>query len=135
MTQSDDSRSVIVERELPHSVEKVWRALTQGPLLEEWLMKNNFEPVVGQRFEFRADWGSVEGQVLAIEPNKALSYTWEAFGLRSVVNFTLTATQAGTHLRMEQSGFRQDQQQAYQGAKFGWQKFLTALERVVGGLS
>ena len=135
MTQSEDSRSVIVERELPHSVEKVWRALTQGPLLEEWLMKNNFEPVVGQRFEFRADWGSVEGQVLAIEPNKALSYTWEAFGLRSVVNFTLTATQAGTHLRMEQSGFRQDQQQAYQGAKFGWQKFLTALERVVGGLS
>jgi uncharacterized protein YndB with AHSA1/START domain len=135
MTQSDDSRSVIVERELPHSAEKVWRALTQGPLLEEWLMKNNFEPVVGQRFEFRADWGSVEGQVLAIEPNKALSYTWEAFGLKSVVNFTLTATPAGTHLRMEQSGFRQDQQQAYQGAKFGWQKFLTALERVVGGLS
>jgi uncharacterized protein YndB with AHSA1/START domain len=135
MTQSDDSRSVIVERELPHSAEKVWRALTQGPLLEEWLMKNNFEPVVGQRFEFRADWGTVEGQVLAIEPNKALSYTWEAFGLKSVVNFTLTATPAGTHLRMEQSGFRQDQQQAYEGAKFGWQKFLTALERVVGGLS
>jgi uncharacterized protein YndB with AHSA1/START domain len=135
MTQSADSRSVIVERELPHSVEKVWRALTQGALLEEWLMKNTFEPVVGQRFEFRADWGSVEGQVLAIEPHKALSYTWEAFGLKSVVNFTLTATQAGTHLRMEQSGFRQDQQQAYQGAKFGWQKFLAALERVVGGLS
>ena len=135
MTQSEDTRSVIVERELPHAVEKVWRALTQGPLLEEWLMKNNFEPIVGQRFEFRADWGCVEGQVLAIETNKALSYTWEAFGLKSVVNFTLTATQAGTHLRMEQSGFRQDQEQAYQGAKFGWQKFLAALERVVGTLS
>jgi uncharacterized protein YndB with AHSA1/START domain len=135
MTQSEDTRSVIVERELPHSVEKVWRALTQGPLLEEWLMKNNFEPVVGHRFEFHADWGSVEGQVLAIEPNKALSYTWEAFGLKSVVNFTLTATHSGTHLRMEQSGFRQDQQQAYQGAKSGWQKFLAALERVAGGLT
>jgi uncharacterized protein YndB with AHSA1/START domain len=135
MTQGEDSRSVIVERELPHSVDKVWRALTQGPLLEVWLMKNNFEPVVGQRFEFRADWGSVEGQVLAIEPNKALSYTWEAFGLKSVVNFTLTATPGGTHLRMEQSGFRPDQEQAYQGARFGWQKFLAALERVVGGLS
>jgi uncharacterized protein YndB with AHSA1/START domain len=135
MTQGEDSRSVIVERELPHSVDKVWRALTQEPLLEEWLMKNNFEPVVGQRFEFRADWGSVEGQVLAIEPNKALSYTWEAFGLKSVVNFTLTATPGGTHLRMEQSGFRPDQEQAYQGARFGWQKFLAAFERVVGGLS
>lgn len=134
MTLSDEGRSVVIERELPHPVEKVWRALTQGPLLEEWLMKNNFEPVVGHRFEFRADWGAVEGQVLAIEPHKALSYTWEAFGLKSVVNFTLTATNVGTHLRMEQAGFRQDQQQAYQGAQFGWQKFLTDLERVVGSL-
>jgi uncharacterized protein YndB with AHSA1/START domain len=135
MTQSEDTRSVVIERELPQSVEKVWRALTQGPLLEEWLMKNNFEPVVGHRFEFRADWGAVEGQVLSIEPHKALSYTWEAFGLKSVVNFTLTATHTGTHLRVEQVGFRQDQQQAYQGAKYGWQKFLTDLERVVGGLA
>jgi uncharacterized protein YndB with AHSA1/START domain len=134
MTQSEETRSVVIERELPHSVEKVWRALTQGPLLEEWLMKNNFEPVVGRRFEFRADWGSVEGQVLSIEPHKALSYTWEAFGLKSVVNFTLTATNAGTHLRVEQAGFRQEHQQAYQGAKHGWQKFLTDLERVVGTL-
>jgi uncharacterized protein YndB with AHSA1/START domain len=135
MTQSEETRSVVIERELPHSVEKVWRALTQGPLLEEWLMKNNFEPVVGHRFEFRADWGAVEGQVLSIEPHKALSYTWEAFGLKSVVNFTLTATHAGTHLRVEQAGFRQDQQQAFQGARYGWQKFLTDLERVVGGLA
>jgi uncharacterized protein YndB with AHSA1/START domain len=134
MTQSEETRSVVIERELPHSVEKVWRALTQGPLLEQWLMKNNFEPVVGHHFEFRADWGSVEGQVLAIEPQKALSYTWEAFGLKSVVNFTLTATNTGTHLRVEQAGFRQDQQQAYQGAKYGWQKFLADLERVVGSL-
>ena len=135
MTQSEETRSVVIERELPHSVEKVWRALTQGPLLEEWLMKNNFEPVVGHRFEFRADWGAVEGQVLSIEQHKALSYTWEAFGLKSVVNFTLTATHAGTHLRVEQAGFRQDQQQAFQGARYGWQKFLTDLERVVGGLA
>jgi hypothetical protein len=32
---------------------------------------------------------------------------------------------------MEQSGFRPDQQQAYQGAKYGWQKFLAALEQVL----
>ncbi len=40
----------------------------------------------------------------------------------------------GTHLRMEQSGFRPDQQQAYQGASHGWQKFIGDLERVVAGL-
>ena len=135
MTQSEESRSVITERDMPHPVEKVWRALTQGPLLEEWLMQNDFEPVVGQRFEFRADWGAVEGQVLTIEPQKALSYTWEAFGLKSVVTYTLTATPGGTHLRVEQNGFRKDQEQAYQGARYGWQKFLGDLERVVGKLT
>ena len=47
-------RSIVVEREMPHPPEKIWRALTQGPLIEEWLMKNDFQPVVGHRFNFRA---------------------------------------------------------------------------------
>ena len=54
-------------------------------------------------------------EVLAVEPNKTLSYTWGAYGLESVVTWTLTPTSTGTHLRMEQSGFRPDQQQAYRG--------------------
>ena len=32
---------------------------------------------------------------------------------------------------MEQSGFRRDQQQAYLGAKYGWQKFFANLEQVL----
>jgi hypothetical protein len=32
---------------------------------------------------------------------------------------------------MEQSGFKPDQQQAYHGAKFGWQKFFANLEQVL----
>jgi uncharacterized protein YndB with AHSA1/START domain len=71
---------------------------------------------------------------MAVEPNKKLSYTWGAYGLESVVTWTLTPTGTGTHLRMEQSGFRPDQQQAYQGAKYGWQDFVGSLERVVAGL-
>ncbi|MES2070037.1 MAG: SRPBCC domain-containing protein [Pseudomonadota bacterium] len=135
MMQTDDTKTLIVEREMPHSLEKIWRALTQGPLIEEWLMKNDFQPVVGHRFDLRADWGVVNCQVLAVEPNQALSYAWEAMGLKSVVTWTLTPTGTGTQLRMEQSGFRPDQQQAYEGAKYGWQKFFAALDRVVGGLS
>ena len=132
---STEELSVVVEREIPFPPEKIWRALTQPQLIEEWLMKNDFKPLVGHRFDFRADWGSVDCKVLAVEPNKALSYTWGAMGLASVVTWTLTPTSTGTHLRMEQSGFRPDQQQAYQGAKYGWQKVFAALERVVGGLS
>ena len=125
-----ETLSVDVEREIPHPPEKIWRALTQPHLIEEWLMKTDFKPVVDHHFNLRADWGAVDCQVLAVEPNKTLSYTWAAYGLESVVTWTLTPSGKGTHLRMEQSGFRPDQEQAYQGAKFGWQTFFAKLEEV-----
>ncbi len=134
MTDTAPTRTVVIEREMPHPPEKIWRALTQSPLIEEWLMKNDFQPIVGRRFNFRADWGAVDGEVLSVEPNKMLSYSWAAYGLESVVIWTLTPTSTGTHLRMEHSGFGPDQQQAYHGAKAGWQNFIGNLERVVGGL-
>jgi uncharacterized protein YndB with AHSA1/START domain len=39
-----ETLSVIVEREIPYPPEKIWRALTQPHLIEEWLMKNDFKP-------------------------------------------------------------------------------------------
>jgi uncharacterized protein YndB with AHSA1/START domain len=126
-----ETRSVVVEREIAHPPEKIWRALTQPHLIEEWLMKSEFKPVVGHRFDFRADWGSVDCEVLAVEPNRTLSYTWGAYGLESVVTWTLTPTDTGTRLRMEQIGFRPDQEQAYQGAKHGWNRFFGNLEQVL----
>ena len=126
-----ETLSVIVEREMPYPPEKIWRALTQPQLIAEWLMKNDFRPVVDHRFSLSADWGAVDCQVMAVEPNKTLSYTWGAYGLESVVTWTLTATGAGTRLRMEQSGFRPDQQQAYHGAKAGWPRFFANLEQVL----
>ena len=101
-------------------------------------MKNDFKPVVGHRFNLRGDWGGVlDCEVLAIEPNKVLSYTWNfrhddaAFNLRSVVTFTLTPTSKGTRLRVEQSGFQPSQKQAYGGAHAGWRQFLEKLEQVL----
>lgn len=126
-----ETSTVIVEREIPFPPEKIWRALTQPHLIEEWLMKSDFKPAVDHRFSFRADWGSVDCQVLTIETGKTLSYTWAAMGLDSVVTWTLTPSGAGTLLRMEQSGFRPDQKQAFHGARFGWQKFLASLEQVL----
>jgi uncharacterized protein YndB with AHSA1/START domain len=128
---STETRSVIVEREIAFPPEKIWRALTQPHLIEEWLMKNDFKPVVGQSFNLRAEWGAVDCLVQAVEPNKTLSYTWDAMGLESVVTWTLTPTSKGTHLRMEQSGFRRDQEQAYQGAQYGWPRFFASLEQLL----
>ena len=132
-----EALSVVVEREIPYPPEKLWRALTQPHLIAEWLMRNDFAPTVGHRFNLRGDWGGVDCEVLTVEPNKTLAYTWNhahedaAYALKSVVTFTLTPTPTGTHLRMEQVGFRADQKQAFGGAKAGWQQHLANLEQVV----
>jgi uncharacterized protein YndB with AHSA1/START domain len=138
-TPAESTRSVVIEKVFPHPPEKIWRALTENALIAQWLMKNDFEPEVGRKFQFRFDpvqgWdGVIDCQVLIVDPLNRLSYTWGSMGLESVVLFTLTPAEGGTHVRMEQSGFRPDQQQAYGGAKYGWQKFLGALEQVLGGL-
>ena len=126
-----ETRTVVVEREIPHPPEKIWRALTQPHLIEEWLMKNDFKPVANHRFNLSADWGGVECQVQSLEPNRTLSYTWDTKDLESVVTWTLTPTDTGTRLRMEQTGFRPEQKQAFGGAKAGWQQFFGKLEQVL----
>ena len=130
MTASE-IRSVIVEREIPFPPARIWRALTQPHLIAEWLMQNDFQLAPDHRFTLRGDWGSVDCQVKTIEPDKVLSYSWDAMGLESTVTWTLTPAGNGTHLRMEQTGFKPDQTQAYQGAKFGWQKFFDQLLAVL----
>ncbi len=132
------TRSMAVEREFAFPPEKLWRALTQPHLMEEWLMKNDFSPVVGHRFNLRGEWGGVlDCETLVVEPHRTLSYSWNhshedpAFDLRSVVTFTLTPTAAGTHLRVEQAGFRPEQKQAFGGALHGWQGFLGKLDEVL----
>ncbi|WP_428028375.1 SRPBCC family protein [Altererythrobacter sp.] len=134
----NETRHVVVEREFSHPPEKVWRALTQPHLIEEWLMKNDFQLAIGHSFHLHGDWGGVlDCEVLAIEQGKMLSYSWNlthddpAFDLRSVVTFTLAPVPTGTRLRVEQAGFRPDQPQAYGGAKSGWPRLLSSLEQLL----
>ncbi len=131
-----ETRTVIVERDIASSPEKLWRALTQPHLIEEWLMKTDFKPVQGHRFTLSRTPKPevsilVDCEVLEVEPNRTLSYSWDAFGLESVVTFTLTPTATGTRLRVEQSGFRPDQKAAFKGANASWPHFLAALEDLI----
>ena len=137
-TASPQVRAVVVERDIAHPPSRLWRALTQPHLIAEWLMQNDFVPTVGHHFKLRGEWGGVlDCEVLAIEPDRKLSYTWDfdhedpAYALKSVVTFTLTPSGAGTRLRMEQVGFRPDQKQAYGGAHAGWKTFFDKLETVL----
>lgn len=135
------TRSVVIEREIAHPPQKIWRALTQPHLIAEWLMANDFSPVVGHRFNLRGEWGGVlDCEVLVVEPDRKLAYTWNfahddpAYNLESVVTFTLTPTPTGTLLRMEQAGFHPNQKQAFGGANAGWREFFGKLEQVLAGM-
>src|SRR6201993_1347760 len=140
MIDTVTTRTLVIEREMQHPPEKIWRALTEGQLIEEWLLKNDFKPVVGHRFQFRREpmpnWnGIIDCEVLEVEPNSRLSYVWGSMGLETVVAWTLTPTAGGTHLRMEQSGFPSEEGANYKGAKYGWRNFIDKLERLVGRLN
>jgi uncharacterized protein YndB with AHSA1/START domain len=133
---SAETRSVVVEREFPYPPEKIWRALTQPHLLEEWLMKNEFKPVVGHRFDLQRNPKPglnivVDCEVLVVEPNRTLSYSWAAYDFEGIVTWTLTPTPTGTNLRMEQSGFRPDQKRAHGGARGGWRQVFAKLEQTL----
>ena len=146
MNTAATSRAVTLERRVPHSLDKVWRAITQSPLLEDWLMANDFEPTVGHRGTFRMPpmpgWNGVtDYEVLTVVPHSELSYTWNASGdeaadgLKTVVKWTLEAVDGGVLVRVEQSGFREQDQRNFMGAKYGWERNLAELERVVATLA
>jgi len=136
MNTDTETLTVVVEREFSSPPEKLWRALTQPHLIEEWLMKNDFKPDVGHKFQLRMDaqqgWnGVIDCEVTEIDPNRSLSYTWGSMGTNTAVTFTLTPTATGTHLRVEQSGFARNNAQAFAGATYGWKNFLGRLEQLL----
>ncbi len=134
--KNSTTRSVVIEREIAHPQEKIWRALNESGLIKQWLMENEFQPVTGHHFKFRTSpsphWnGMLDSEVLVVEPHTKLSYTWASGGLNTVVLWTLSPTKSGTLLRMEQSGFPLGQEENYVGATYGWQKFIGNLETVI----
>jgi uncharacterized protein YndB with AHSA1/START domain len=131
-----DRSIAVVEREMSVSPEKLWRALTQPHLIEEWLMKNDFKPVEGHRFTLSRQPApdikvEIDCEVLSVDPNRSLSYRWSAYGTDTVVTFTLTPTAGGTTLRVEQDGFGPGQKAAYKGAMASWPHFLGALDELL----
>ncbi len=144
MTEPDDDHgasqagSISFEVDLPHSPEKVWRALTDPALLGEWLLPVvGFQPEPGSAFTFKTQphpgWdGTVSCQVVEIEPRRKLSYTWVVPFLETVVTFTLSPTASGTLLLIEQSGFQPDQKQALGGARYGWKTMSDRLVELLG---
>jgi uncharacterized protein YndB with AHSA1/START domain len=139
-TAQSQTETLSFEFDLQHPPEKVWRALTEPELLAEWLL-----PIVGGELELEPGaaftlktqpypgWdGTVNCQLLEIEAQRKLSYTWTVPFLDTVVTFTLTPTASGTHLSLEQSGFKQAQKQEFGGARYGWKMMGGKLVDLLG---
>jgi uncharacterized protein YndB with AHSA1/START domain len=94
----------------PYPRERVWRALTSSEAIADWLMPNDFAPVVGHRFEMRTRPapgfdGVVRCEVTVVEPPARLAYKWRGGGIDTVVTFTLEPVDQGTKLTLVHSGF------------------------------
>lgn len=126
--------TVIIERELNANIEKVWKAITQEQFINEWLMQNDFLLEQDHKFTLKGDWGSVECIIIDYQEPNYLAYSWVGLGIDTIVNFNLSKTTNGTLLKMTQSGFKQGQEQAANGAKFGWSKFLDNLSNILKGI-
>lgn len=141
-TARAQTESLSFEFDLPHSPEKVWRALTDPELLAEWLLPVfGFAPEAGAKFTFKTQpypgWdGTVNCELLEIEPQKRIKYTWVVGEmLDTVVTFTLTPTASGTLLSLVQSGFKPDQKQNFGGARYGWKMMGEKLIDLLGRIS
>ena len=127
------SHEIRIEQAYPFPPERVWRALTEGESLAEWLMPNDFEPRVGHKFQFRSEampgWrGYVDCEVIEVEPQRRLAYTWlgdDDWQAPTVVRWTLEPRDGGTLLRLEHTEL-QDPWGAALHAMFsqGWKKML-----------
>lgn len=130
----------------PHPPERVWEYLTKPELMELWLMKNDFQPIIGLDFQFRTGPipslnfdGIFYCKVLEIVPHKKLSYSWKSgpgdgkITLESIVVWKLQPTDKGTELHLEHSGFaKEDNLDFYNGLMHGW---LEKFQKIAGLLN
>lgn len=146
------NQRIVVEDVFPHAPEVLWKALTDGALVDRWMpmAPQGFKPVPGTRFTYRTTpagaWdGTIECEVLEAIPNECLAYSWKGgaagnigYGapLDSVVTFTLERVAQGTRLRLVHSGFLlPDHELALRNMGGGWKKIVAQLGEIAGEIS
>ena len=129
----------------PHPAETVWEYLTKPELMEQWLMKNDFQPIIGFDFQFQTkpipslDFdGICYCRVLEIVPFKKLSYSWKCgpgegkITLDSIVVWKLQPTDKGTEVFLEHSGFAKEENlDFYNGFMHGWVEKLNNIAKLL----
>jgi uncharacterized protein YndB with AHSA1/START domain len=138
MSQDRELPPLVFERVVPHPVERVWRVMIQPELIAKWLMRNDFAPIVGHRFTFRAQpvpgWSGITNCVVKeVIPQQKIVYTWgdgseSDSGLQTLATWTLSPEAGGTRIRLEHSGFREKDTGGYKGMGGGWPHIFERIE-------
>ncbi len=100
------------------SPDEVWKYLTTPELIEQWLMKTDFQPIAGHKFRFTfmpkpgsPYVGVVDCEVLEVKPFTKLSYSWnggtqdKSRNFNSIVVWELVPKDNGTELQLQHNGF------------------------------
>ncbi|WP_316793932.1 SRPBCC domain-containing protein [Pedobacter frigoris] len=128
-----------------HPVETVWEYLTNSELMAQWLMKNDFQPIIGHEFQFRTGAkanlnfdGIFHCKVLDIEPLKKLVYSWNCgpgggeINLESVVTWQLEVRENGTEVFLEHRGFNQEENlEMYHALLHGWLEKFQNIDKLL----
>ena len=143
------TQQIVVDDVFPHAPETIWKTLTDGELMGRWLgmTPTGFELVKGKRFTYQTTaagaWdGVIHCEVLEVNPNQRLAYSWRGghegntgYGSRldTVVTFTLSKTENGTRLSLVHSGFVLPQNEiAFTNMGGGWKKVVPRIGALAG---
>lgn len=120
---------------IPHPPAAVWAALTDPALLARWWAPGDVRPVVGHRFTLdMGDWGEQPCEVIAVEEERLLAYSFAPGTLNTTITWRLQAEGQGTRLSLEHRGFDLDSplgKAAFQGMGGGWPKVLSRIDAVL----
>jgi uncharacterized protein YndB with AHSA1/START domain len=118
-----------------HAPARVWRALTTPEIHARWWAAGDVRAEVGHRFELdMGAWGKQECEVLAVEPERLLKYSFAPGLLDTTITWVLTPEGNGTRLTLLHEGFDVESpmgKKALEGMGKGWPGILARMEQAL----
>ena len=120
----DGRPALRLERHLPHSVERVWRAVSEPAELARWFVAEaQWTPFEGEEFEA----AGARGRVTAVEPPRLLAWEW------SVERYSFELEPDGDGCRLVFTHvFNPDFGPSWQHAA-GWDTYFNRLDAPLAG--
>ncbi len=134
------SLDIRIERNIAHSADKVWEAITSSKGLAAWLMDNDFAPQVGHRFRLTGvampGWrGWAECQILELSPPRRMVWAWWANDNQHETRVTFELLPEGGATRLVLTHRGDETPDIIDLLNGGWPGKLPALEQYLDGIS